>query len=166
VYLLWKKLSQKEFTIMGIRNLFGFISMCFLALLVSNCTSNAACPVTEPDWALPPDDPAVGNPPAYGYYYVNEDRSIWASAWWTGQKEEYLLAGEGLKMGWFRPEGADLEISGQRLDGTAPTLEAHVPCCYPTRFQATGLVFPTEGCWEVSARAGESLLTFVVQVAP
>lgn len=128
-------------------------------------TTISACPVTEPLWVKPPDDPAVGNPPAYGHYFVNRDRSIWASAWWTEAEEYRLHASEdGVKVGWFRPAGATLAITGQRLDGEAPPLEAHIPCCYPTRFQATGLAFPTEGCWEVVARAGESELSFIVQV--
>jgi len=97
---------------------------------------------------------------------VNEDRSIWASAWWTETEDSPLRASEeGVKVGWFRPAGAALEITGQRLDGTAPPLEAHIPCCYPTRFQATGLFFPT-GCWEVAAKAAESKLSFVVWVEP
>ena len=79
----------------------------------------------------------------------------------------YLRVHEGgLKMGWFRPDGADLQITGRRLDGDAPPLEAHVPCCYPTKFQATSLYFPTEGCWEVTAKANKSVLTFIVTVAP
>lgn len=130
-------------------------------------SSLAACPVTEPAWVLAPDDSAVSNPPAYGYYYVNEDRSIWASAWWAGEEENYLRPSEnGIKVGWFRPEGVTLEITGQRLDAQAPPLEAHIPCCYPTRFQATGLAFPTEGCWEVTAKAADSVLSFVVRVEP
>jgi hypothetical protein len=130
-------------------------------------TSASACPVSEPVWAKPPDDPAVQDPPAYGYYYVNQDRSIWASAWWT-EDEAYRLrvSEEGVKVGWFRPAGAVLEIAGQRLDGQAPPLEAHVPCCYPTRFQATGLIFPTGGCWEVTAQAADSELSFVLRVEP
>jgi hypothetical protein len=135
-----------------------------LSLLLSGCSWNPNCPVSEPVWILPPDDSAVQNEPAYGYYYVNEDRSIWASAWWEGQEENYLIPGEDIKTGWFRPAGVTLEITGQRLDGEAPALEAHVPCCYPTRFQATGLYFPTEGCWEVTAKASESELKFVVWV--
>jgi hypothetical protein len=67
-------------------------------------------------------------------------------------------------MGWFRPAAANLEITGQRIDAQAPPLEAHIPCCYPTRFQATGLYFPTAGCWEVTAKAGQSELSFVVWV--
>ena len=126
-----------------------------------------ACPVTEPVRAKPPDDAAVQGEPEVGNYYVNEDRSIWASAWWTETEDFPLRASEeGVKVGWFRPAGATLEITGQRLDGTGLPLEAHIPCCYPTRFQATGLYFPTPGCWEVTARAAESMLSFVVWVEP
>jgi hypothetical protein len=130
-------------------------------------TSSTFCPVTEPEWVKPPEDSAVEGLPEFGYYYVNQDRSIWASAWWTGEEKEYLRMGEeGLKMGWFRPEGAELEITGHRIDGQASHLDAHAPCCYPTRFQATGLTFPSDGCWEVTAKAAESELSFSVQVYP
>lgn len=130
-------------------------------------TSANVCPVTEPVWAKPPEDSAVQGSPEYGYYLVNKDRSIWASAWWTGEQEYHLrVSEEGNKVGWFRPAGAALKITGQRVDGPAPPLETHVPCCYPTRFQATGLIFPTEGCWKVSAKAADSELSFVVRVEP
>ena len=125
-----------------------------------------ACPLTEPAWAKPPEDSAVQNPPEYGYYFINEDSSIWASAWWTKQDENYLRAGEDIKVGWFRPAGAELEVTGQRLDGDAPSLEFHAPCCYPTRFQASGLGFPTPSCWEVIAKAEDRKLSFVVWVEP
>ena len=145
------------------------LAIFLLLTMLAACTgaSADACPLTEPVWARFPEDSAVLDPPAFGYYFVNEDRSIWASAWWTGQEENYLHAGEeGNKVGWFRPAGAELEITGQRLDGQATPLESEVPCCYPTRFQATGLIFPTEGCWEVTAKAADSELTFVVRVEP
>jgi hypothetical protein len=130
-------------------------------------TSASSCSVTEPVWVKPPDDSAVQSSPTHGYYFVNQDASIWASAWWVVQKEYSLHSGkEGNKVGWFRPSGTTLEITGQRRDAPAPRLEADIPCCYPTRFQATGLMFPTEGCWEVTARAADSELTFVVWVEP
>jgi hypothetical protein len=136
-------------------------------LVACTGTSAKSCPLTEATWIKPPEDSAVLNEPASGYYFVNEDQSIWASAWWTGNEEFPLRAGEeGNKLGWFRPAGAELVITGQRLDADAPELEANVPCCYPTRFQATGLYFPTEGCWEVNAKAGGRELTFVVWVEP
>lgn len=130
-------------------------------------TPGNTCPVTKPVWATPPEDAAVQGSPEPGYYYVNDDRSMWASAWWHGQEDYRLRVSEdGVKVGWFRPAGATLEITGQRIDGQAPALEAHVPCCYPTRFQATGLTFPAEGCWEVTGRAAERELAFVVWVEP
>jgi hypothetical protein len=127
----------------------------------------SACQVTEPTWLKPPEDSAVLNPPEFGYYFVNPDRSIWASAWWAVEAEPYpRLNKEGEKVGWFRPEGAPLVITGRRIDGEAPPLEAEVPCCYSTRFQASGLYFPTEGCWEITAKASGSELSFVVWVEP
>ena len=130
-------------------------------------TLASSCLVSEPVWLKPPDDSAVPDSPAYGYYFANKDRSILASAWWTEQEEYHLRVGEeGIKVGWFRPAGATLEITGQRIDAQAPPLEAHIPCCYPTRFQATGLAFPTEGCWEVTAKAADSELSFIIWVEP
>lgn len=143
-----------------------YIFHLFASLALASCSALDTCPVSEPVWVRPPEDSAVQGSSGYGYYFVNEDRSIWASAWWTGQEENYLLPGKDIKVGWFRPEGAELEITGRRLDGQAAPLETHVPCCYPTRFQATGLVFPAEGCWEVTAEAADSELTFVVNVEP
>lgn len=152
-----------------ITNLVVLRSLIFLLLVsmpLSSCTAKA-CPLTEPVWAKPPEDSAVLDPPAYGYYFLNEDRSIWASAEWAEQDEDPPRVSEdGVKVGWFRPGGATLEITGQRIDGEAPALESHVSCCYPTRFQASGLVFPTEGCWEVTAKAEDRELSFVVWIEP
>lgn len=127
-----------------------------------------ACPVTKPKWLKPSEDSAVSGSPDYGYYFGNEDRSILASAWWWEEAKEYHLRSneEGNKVGWFRPAGAALEITGERIDAPAPPLKADVPCCYPTRFQATGLVFPIDGCWRMTARAEESELSFVIWVEP
>lgn len=145
---------------------FSLLVACTNTSSIESATT-AICSPTEPVWAKPPDDTAVQGSPDFGYYFINEDESIWAAAWWTEQAVTYLRAGgTGIKTGWFRPAGATLAITGERLDAQAPPLEAHIPCCYPTRFQATGLSFPTEGCWEVTARAADNELSFVVQVAP
>jgi hypothetical protein len=142
------------------------LAACTSIQLTKGVSANA-CLLTEPLWAKPPEDSAVLDPPAYSDYFVNEDRSILASASWTMQKGSgFNVAQEWIKVGWFRPAGAELVISGQRLDGNAPPLEAEVPCCYPTRFQATGLYFPTEGCWKVTAKAADKVLSFVVWVEP
>jgi hypothetical protein len=145
-----------------------------LSILMA-CTSTSspenlakeACPLTEAVWLKPAADSAVQPDPGYGYYYVNEDRSIIASAWWTDSDEYSLHAGDnGNKIGWFRPAGTELLITGQRLDGDAPPLVGEASCCYPTRFQASGVYFPTTGCWEVNATAADKKITFVVWVEP
>lgn len=57
-------------------------------------------------------------------------------------------------------------ITGRRIDGPAPPLEAHIPCCYESGFQIVGLHFPTAGCWEVLATSGEHELRFITNVRP
>lgn len=69
-----------------------------------------------------------------------------------------------VKFGWWRLRGGDLSISGRRLDGDAPPLGSIIPAGYEGGgFQATGLTFPTPGCWEVTGSASGTL-TFVVYV--
>jgi hypothetical protein len=141
-------------------------TLIFLFLLLfafgSGCTQ--ACEPTEPVLAMPPPDNAVLSEPVEGLYFINEDSTIWASGEWAAFKGYGQDLEAGIKVGWFRPAGEELVITGRRLDGNAPPFEAHIPCCYPTRFQATGLYFPTPGCWEITATAGESSLTFRVVI--
>lgn len=142
------------------------------ALLLAGCgtfgqSAREACAVTEPAWLTPPEDAAVQSEPAPAYYYTNADGSILAGAWWWDYEEHAIpFDKEGIKIGWFRPAGADLVLTGNRLDGSADPLESEVPCCYPTRFQASGLTFSTPGCWEITATAADSDLTFTVWVSP
>ena len=73
----------------------------------------------------------------------------------------------GMKFGWTRGEGlrGKLTIHGRRLDAPAPPLRADIPEGYAdTGFQATALIFPTEGCWEVTGEVGDTRLTFVTRV--
>jgi len=72
-----------------------------------------------------------------------------------------------MKFGWTRGEGlrGKLTIHGRRLDVAAPPLRADIPDGYgDTGFQATALIFPTEGCWEVTGEVGDTRLTFVTRV--
>jgi hypothetical protein len=72
-----------------------------------------------------------------------------------------------MKFGWLRGAGlrGKLIIRGRRLDASAPPLRAHIPDGYgDTGFQATALIFPTVGCWEVTGEVSGSKLTFVTRV--
>jgi hypothetical protein len=119
--------------------------------------ADPACPLTQPTIAEPPDDP-LADPFGNGPWYINPARTIWA-----GVPAGFWRVG-GEKVIWIRPAGTELVISGQRLDGEAPPLRAEIPCCYETGFQVTGLYFPSEGCWAVTAQAGEDELRFITGV--
>lgn len=69
------------------------------------------------------------------------------------------------KLGWFRGVPGRLHIHGERLEAPAPPLRASVPAGYGSRgFQATGLTFPTRGCWRVVGTIAGHELELVVFV--
>jgi len=66
---------------------------------------------------------------------------------------------------WWRGVRGRLSIVGRRLDGGAPPLRADIPQGHGEfGFQATTLIFPTVGCWEVTGRVADASLTFVTLV--
>jgi hypothetical protein len=70
-----------------------------------------------------------------------------------------------MKFRWFLSVDGPLEIAGRRLDAPAPPLRAAMSAQPPgAGFQPSALVFPTTGCWEVTAKASGSTLTFVTAV--
>jgi hypothetical protein len=56
-------------------------------------------------------------------------------------------------------------LTSRRLDAPAPPLRADVPAGYGTTgFQASGVSFRTEGCWEITGKVRQTTLTFVTFV--
>jgi hypothetical protein len=72
----------------------------------------------------------------------------------------------GMKFGWYRLTSGYLRITGRRLDAPAPPASGLTfPGGYGlTGFNASGVIFPTEGCWRVTGRVGRVTLTFVTFV--
>jgi hypothetical protein len=71
----------------------------------------------------------------------------------------------GMKFGWWHTVAGKLQITGRRRDAQAPPAIGSVPDGYGiTGFQASGVTFPTEGCWEITGTVGSSSLTFVTFV--
>jgi hypothetical protein len=72
----------------------------------------------------------------------------------------------GMKFPWWRGEGVrgQLRIEGRRLDGDAPALRSEFTDYGDRGFQASYLIFPTPGCWEVTGRAGDASITFITSV--
>jgi hypothetical protein len=71
----------------------------------------------------------------------------------------------GMKFGWRRGVRGRLSIEGRRLDAHASPLRSEVPDGYGDfGFQATYVIFPTPGCWEVRASIANTRLMFVTRV--
>jgi hypothetical protein len=128
---------------------------------------NDGCPVTESNGAVPPGERPENASSVLG------NGSIFVGLWPDGT---VVFEPEGpgfrdddgslsMKFWWWRGVEGKLEIMGRRLDGDAPPMYGEVPDGYgDIGFQATGLVFATPGCWEVTARVGAASLTFVTRV--
>ncbi len=118
---------------------------------------SAACPVTTPDIATPPDSD-YRDPLPRGEYFVSDDKLIWAMVgqWRIGSQ----------KVLWIKPLGSELVVQGRRLAGDGAPLWASIGDGYVGDFQASWLTFPTSGCWEIEARANESFMQFVLDVPP
>ena len=70
------------------------------------------------------------------------------------------------KFGWYRAQGlrGTLTITGKRIDAQAPPLRTDFSDYGQTGFQPSTLIFPTEGCWEVTGKVDTTSVTFVIRV--
>jgi hypothetical protein len=133
-------------------------------------TKLADCRVTIPRTTPDSLRSALGTQNAYWNANLYS-ASLWPDATVTiGPKGVGSILPDGsleMKYPWFRAAGltGKLTITGRRLDAAAPPLKARIPSGYSdTGFQATALIFPTEGCWEITGRVGDTTLTFVNRV--
>ena len=126
-----------------------------------------ACPVTI-GHPVPPAEPwrddLFGWPSAYG------NGLLWVGSLWPhgvvfitpdNVNPDGTL---GMKFGWYRLTSGFLTITGRRLDAQAPPASAQASDYGLTGFAASGVIFPTEGCWQVTGRVGRVALTFVTFV--
>jgi hypothetical protein len=107
----------------------------------------------------------------FGWEASYGNGKLWVGGLWPGG---VIKAGPGfvdrhgavsMKFGWWRAVAGKLRITGRRLDAPAPPARGSVLDGYgATGFQASGVTFPTEGCWEVTGRVGVTALTFVTFV--
>lgn len=126
-----------------------------------------SCTPTTPNGATPPGEAAAP------LYLGNGE--IFTTLWPDGVVvfepggPGEVRADGSLAMKWpfWRGEGVagELTIEGRSLHTSGLTVSAEIPEGYgDTGVQATALVFPGPGCFEVTARAGGSSLTFITKV--
>ena len=126
------------------------------------------CAVTKPNGiAAGQQQPAPGS-------YGNREVSVGPFGLWPDGTVVFKPGGPGfvtrngslgMKFGWLRGVSGQLKITGRRLDAEAPPVRAEVSDGYGDRgFQATYIIFPSPGCWEVTGRVGDSSITFVTKV--
>jgi hypothetical protein len=72
----------------------------------------------------------------------------------------------GMKIAWYRGKGVrgKLKIQGKRLDAPAPPVRSEFSDYGDTGFQASQVIFPTDGCWQVTGTVGDVSVTFVTRV--
>jgi hypothetical protein len=124
------------------------------------------CVLTQPIKSPAPENteggPADTSVQSWYSWFVNADRTIW-------MLDQPRTAGQRTKTAWFRPARTKLEVTGRRLDAAAPPLAVRTSPTgdeYRHMFQPSTMTFPTEGCWEITAKAGASEARFVVKVQP
>ena len=125
-----------------------------------------SCPVTSPNAEVV----------RHGSHFNYGNGDLWTSVWPDGEVV-FRRGGPGfihangsmsMKWPWYREHGiqGELEIEGRRLDAPSErSLSAnHLPVLGDPGFHAGAISFPSEGCWEVTGRAGDAGLTFVTLV--
>lgn len=125
--------------------------------------ASGVCPLTLPNGRTPPGGKDVGANHGNG--------KVWTAMWPHNvliATPDYIAEDGSVVMKWpwwwRRTLGAELAITGRRLDGDAPPLTAYTLDGYEAGFQPSGITFPTEGCWQVTGAVGDARLTFVTLV--
>jgi hypothetical protein len=133
----------------------------------------AACPRSQPNLTTSPDEYFI----PLGNGYGNADGTLFTQLW---PENKVILSPGGsgaiaddgtlsMKWPWYRTVPGEIVIGGRRLDAPAPpmpeiVLRGPADGYGETGFHPSTLIFPGEGCWEVTGRVGDARLTFVALV--
>lgn len=154
-----------------------------IALLLTAGTSHSVVSARQPLQADTPCDVTAqngvraGSTERYEGSYGNAQLSVGPFGLWPNGTVVFKPRSSGfvtrdgalgMKFGWTRGVKGKLKVGGRRLDGSAPPLRLDTNDGYgDIGFQASYLIFPAPGCWEVNAQVDEredSRITFVTRV--
>lgn len=137
----------------------------------ANAADEGRCPVTLPR-ALPADlQASFGEDAPAGIW----NGSLFTGGWPDGtivfrQGGPGFVLSDGslsMKFLWLKGTGlrGSLTVEGKRLDASAPPLRTHILTGFEDlSYQPSSLIFPTTGCWQVTAQVAQTKLTFVTRV--
>ena len=117
-----------------------------------------SCPAT-PYADERPLDPNIAS---FSRWWYHGDR-IWFAL--APPYEGRWYAGEpALKVLWYSEVAGELRVTGKRLDAEG-ALSAEVPAGYDdVGYQASSILVPEPGCWEITGSVGEQRLRVVADV--
>jgi len=134
---------------------------------------SATCAVTAPNHNPLPD--AVRSKAAVpeDFTSIHGNGALWTYLWPDGTVV-FKKGGVGsvqadgslrMKFLWLLATDGPLTVTGRSLDGEARPITTQIPDGFVGKgFQPSYLIFPTVGCWEVTAQANGSALKFVTMV--
>lgn len=124
----------------------------------------ASCPVTVANESTPPNTNwRPSNHHGNGTLWVG----FWPENKVLVEPDQVNADGSiGVKFGWYRGVRGQLVVEGRRLDAPAPPAQGFYSGegYGDIGFQAGGILFPSEGCWEITGKVGTASLTFVTLV--
>ena len=137
------------------------------ALTISPMAAQAAsCPITQPNPATtPPSSIDPSSRPAGLNWLWYGNRYLWTQLPPASTARE--KKGAGVKFPWWRLLSGKLSITGHPVGASTPRLRADIPDGYgDLGFQATGLYFPSYGCWRITGHVHGKNISFVLKVKP
>ncbi len=141
------------------------LAACSQSVPSASGKSMADCPVTRPNGNTPP-----GEHPFPGNHGAND---LWTTLWpdgTVGPPGAMVMPNGSVETVFYWTRGPQasgpLRVEGHRIDGNASPLRADVSPYYgdTVGYQPVRLVFPTPGCWEITAMSGRVALSIVQRV--
>jgi hypothetical protein len=138
-------------------------------------SQSPTCDVTVANHSIPPDGvlAKAAYPRPGAAELIHGTGGLWTVLWPDGNVVVTnggvgaILPDGSLRMKflWLLAGDGPLTVVGRRLDASSRPLQATIPEGFIGKgFQPSRLIFPSAGCWEITATANGSVMSFVTKV--